>query len=512
MKNIKTIKTKGYPVVMIKYIKLIIKYVIGFALLLVVTYYVISYAKFDFEIPFLSRNIVDIDNINGAFDDDNFAVEVTTEPPEIDNLHNIVNPDDLINRTEPADVEETDVVETSEEGEPAVEINISPFPAADELIAKGYSKSDGVYERNSYDFAQIKLEYSNLSMSQTTMTSEGRLSVIEPFMDFILIRRGNDVTLCDSSGKIITEKLTLKMLKARDRSNKSIFWQTLIETDITIDENDEEVLTTWEIQRYFIYDGDMKTFLQTDYNPIYGDRGVPFMYPSYYGANRASNMSRFENNGKWGYLVSNTEEVAIAPAYDMTYNFSENVGIAYVWEQKGNWRGYYDYKRLYFLDEQGGAYNNSYFAPNEATPDHLGFFYFDKGLTRVYYRELDYQGRVTIEKDILVDKYGREFYVPEDYAIKAYSNGVILLEKDGYYGFMSYTGNWIAQPIFTYVQPFYEGVAVIGFTNGKKGLIDTQGNIIIKFHYDYISNCTGGIVALYDRNEGWTVLNKMRRR
>jgi hypothetical protein len=299
--------------------------------------------------------------------------------------------------------------------------------------------------------------------------------------------------------------------QTRDTNNKSVFYQT-VSTNVTdIDEEGMETVTQVYSFNYFIYDSNAKVFMQTDYDPVYGDRGVPFMYPSYYGANGVNNLTRYEDNGKWGYFTSDTRTIAIAPAYDMAYNFSENVGIAWVTEQRGTWREYFFYNKLYFLNEQGGVINNSYYAPETITSEHLGFFYFDKGLTRVFHREFDWSGQITVERNILVDKSGREFYIPEDYNIKAYSNGTILLEKDGYYGFMSYTGDWIAQPIFTYAQPFYEGVAVIGFANGKKALIDTQGNLIIKFQYDYITNCSGGTIALYDRNQGWTVLCKMRK-
>jgi hypothetical protein len=42
-------------------------------------------------------------------------------------------------------------------------------------------------------------------------------------------------------------------------------------------------------------------------------------------------------------------------------------------------------------------------------------------------------------------------------------------------------------------------------------LIDTQGNTIAKMQYDHIAGCTGGIVAMYERTAGWTILNKFRR-
>lgn len=500
-------------------IKLAAKYLTGFLLLTAITFYVISYANFEFEIPFFNRNISNSDNSNSMLNEDNSEPEIEVAT-EVENLQNIVNSDDLIEKTEP----NSDDIELPVEGG-NTENNSSLFGSVDELTAKGFYKSDGIYSPESssqlyeYNFAQVTLKYENLPQSKTIDTSAGKLNVIEPFMDYFLIRRPANMILCDWSGNIITdnlsyteEALTMKALQVRNIDNKPVFSQSHLESRVEFDPQlGVEVNVNSIVQRYYIYDDSTKTFLEIDYDPVYGDRGIPFMYPSYYGADGASNISRYERNGKWGYFAHDINTEIIGPHFDMAYNFNENFAVAYLWEEKGTWRGYYNYKRLYLLNEEGGYSNNSYYAPDEATYDHLGFFYFDNGLTRAYYREFDTEGRVTVEKDVLIDTEGDEFYVPADYTIKAYSNGMILLEKDGFYGFMSYTGEWIAQPIFTYAQPFHEGLAVIGFKDGKKGLIDTKGNIIIKFQYDYISECIGGTIAIYERNQGWIVLAKMRR-
>jgi hypothetical protein len=203
----------------------------------------------------------------------------------------------------------------------------------------------------------------------------------------------------------------------------------------------------------------------------------------------------------------------VAAQYDRAFNFRENTGAAYTttwtqWVQLGS--------RLFFHDETGRVLNNdtSFYAPDptDEETNHLGFYYFDHGLTRVISKRVNLARTASTEqREILVDKNWQEFYTPVDYKIKAYSNGMILLEKDGSFGFMNYLGEWIAQPIYTYAEPFYEGVAVIGMADGKKMLIDTQGNILARMQYDHIANCTGGIIALYEREAGWTILNKVRR-
>ena len=501
-------------------IKLLAKHLIGFALLTAIAYYVIAYANFEFELPFFVRDSTYSDDSDIVLYENNAEFEVTTEPAEVENLQNIVNPEVLVDTTEQNIDNDGYKAELSATDETVPENTASTFPSINDLTAKGFYKSDGVYSSQNtqykYEFAKVVPQYENLPTSRTIRTSAGRLNAIEPFMDYFMIRRPENVILCDWSGKIITEGLSydesdtaLKALKSRDITNNTVFSRTRTEI-VTEVIDDVETDVKYTVQTYFIYDSVAKVFMQTAFNPVYGDRGVPFMYPSYYGANGTNKWHRYEVDGKWGYMTSETQEIALTHDFDMAYNFNEGIGIAYRWEERGSWRGYYNYKRLYFLNEEGGYWNNSYYAPDEVTFDHLGFFYFDHGLTRAYYREFDAQGRITVERDVIVDKEGREFYLPADYNIKAYSNGVILLEKDGYYGFMSYKGDWIAQPIFTYAEPFSEGLAVIGFNGGMKGMIDTQGNIILKFQYDHISSCVGGTIAFHDSTHGWTVLAKMR--
>ena len=114
----------------------------------------------------------------------------------------------------------------------------------------------------------------------------------------------------------------------------------------------------------------------------------------------------------------------------------------------------------------------------------VGSFYFDEGYVRV--RQLDtdkYYGNpdwLIAEYDYLIDDYGRKFDIPADYTLVGYSDGVLLLERDGLYGYYSIEGRWIAQPIFTFARPFAEGLGVIGFAS----LIAIVGFLI----YCYSSN------------------------
>jgi hypothetical protein len=219
----------------------------------------------------------------------------------------------------------------------------------------------------------------------------------------------------------------------------------------------------------------------------------------------------------WGYVTADTGRQTVGHRYNRAFNFSEGIGITYQFVTGlGN--------RLFFYNQNGQQLlrnDQHFYAPdvNETTINHLGYFYFDHGLTRAYSRRVDHRTFEIATRELILQhridsrgfSYFAEFYIPGDYSVRAYSNGMILLEKDGYFGFMNYLGEWVAQPIYAFAQPFFEGVAVIGLANGKRALIDTQGKLLTRFRYDAITNCTGGIVALFERNEGWTVLNKVRR-
>lgn len=186
---------------------------------------------------------------------------------------------------------------------------------------------------------------------------------------------------------------------------------------------------------------------------------------------------------------------------------------------------------LYIIDEEGQMMftsrknfvsslkwieNEIYLEPLVRDISSLGSYYFDHGLIRIrrqtydryQYTEYDMY-MVGTDEDILVDEKGKEFYIPAGYTLEAYSDGMLLLSKDGKYGYMNYLGKWIVQPDLRNAAPFIEGVAAMQKKNGKYGMIDTEGNTVIPFRYSYISNVSSGLVAAYSDSEGWVIYTKM---
>jgi len=131
---------------------------------------------------------------------------------------------------------------------------------------------------------------------------------------------------------------------------------------------------------------------------------------------------------------------------------------------------------------------------------------------RVRRHLIDYYHRTKTadDMDLLLYENGEEFPLPGGYTLVGYADGAALLEKDGLYGFLDRTGYWIAQPIYTVASPFSEGLAVIGFEGGRQGMIDTEGNVILPFVYDYVSPCSSGVVVTVEKDHGWQIFQKLK--
>jgi hypothetical protein len=215
----------------------------------------------------------------------------------------------------------------------------------------------------------------------------------------------------------------------------------------------------------------------------------------------------------WGFK-DEKGRVAIDAQYKAVYTFSDN-GLAAVVGYNGELK-FIDtsgitiinpYGKILYLPEFDNRRSYDGFYPADTKlPENLGMYYFDHGLVRVRRQIKDnyFRKRVAIDRDYLIDKNGAYFDIPENYRLVAYSDGVLTLEKDGYYGYYSYRGYWIAQPIYTVCKPFVQGLGVIGFTGGKCAMIDTEGNVVIPFVFDYISQPSAGVIAAYSKHGGWT--------
>lgn len=115
--------------------------------------------------------------------------------------------------------------------------------------------------------------------------------------------------------------------------------------------------------------------------------------------------------------------------------------------------------------------------------------------------------KIVGDYETLMDISGNLFDIPEGYTLEGYSDGVLLLSKNGLYGYYSIEGKWIANPIYTFASPFIQGLAAVGYKDGTVGMIDTKGNIVLPFAFRYVSNVSSGLIAAYSDVNGWEIFN-----
>lgn len=222
-----------------------------------------------------------------------------------------------------------------------------------------------------------------------------------------------------------------------------------------------------------------------------------------------------ENGGLWGYKDA-AGNVVIEPSYLKAFNFNEN-GLAAVVTTDGTQVFINRYGQV-VLDAYGTIYYHrelyaydGWYPPEIYTEDNLGMFYFDSGLVRVRRKVVHYTYNHYIleDADTLIDSSGKTFNIPSGYTLEAYSEGVLLLSRDGKYGYMDVTGSWLTGLIYTYARPFHEGLAVCGFEEMYVGMIDREGNFAVPMVYDYLSDLSMGIFTAYSPALGWQVFAKL---
>lgn len=325
-----------------------------------------------------------------------------------------------------------------------------------------------------------------------------------------------------------------------------------------------------EGKEYYYLAADGRTFKKSDYNDATDNRGLYFDYPAYYGVTTKEDSKKqlqryYKETTEVITLVGKknkktTKTTTVTPSilwlyyelkdkkfdpdaetteypYVAAYNYSEGYAVVkkdFYWthkpEDKKKDPVKYTSRELTVIDETGkqklksrkGFLTSLNWFANEFYCDPLipditaiGSYYFDHGLLRIrrqYYDRYiytEYHNMVIgADEDILIYPDGTEFYIPPGYDMLAYSDGMILLEKDGQYGYMDYTGRWIIQPTLDGASPFVEGVAAMEM-DGEWGMMDTKGNVVIPFRYDYVSNASSGIVAAFSESDGWELYTKM---
>ena len=381
--------------------------------------------------------------------------------------------------------------------------------------------------RSYYDGAEEKVSYVRPDV-QSPLVPVYESTVVEVpavklYMGYLLLDDSAQTKLYTSDGLYLFSYRTAEYFPAytRDRQGNPVFYR---------------METTEEGEKYrAYYVVGAEGFLPSDYDDALDGRGVYFDYAPPYGitdsklirlVQKTTTVTTAEDGSEtaeqsrlWAFGYSPSWRRTTF-RYIAAYDFREDLAAVVDEEGKLFYIGTHGYQafttqRDYYYYER---YVREYLLPPLTSgPESIGFYYYDHGLVRARRQVVDWYGityidtlRVVVDEDVLLDTKGNDFPIPAGYDIIAYSDGVILLEKDGRYGYMDYTGAWIAPPIYNYARPFAEGVAVVGFDARVRMMIDTRGNIVIPAgEYTYISDVSGGVVAVWSTENGWEILHKM---
>lgn len=237
--------------------------------------------------------------------------------------------------------------------------------------------------------------------------------------------------------------------------------------------------------------------------------------------NEAGNAVTTEIDGKlysvetvlmWGYRDAEGTTV-IEPQFKTAYGFSpEGLAAAVDFED-----------RMIFIDRTGKivitlAHNETvyydknigmkvhqvYGEPISDSIESLGSYYFDRGYVMVRYIMRGTKSRkLFLTENRLLARNGTYFELPNGFSLVNYSDGAILLEKNGRYGFIDLDSGWITPAVYTSATPFVSGLSVVGNSEGKFGLINTEGEFVLPMYFDYISAPSSGTVAAYSEARGW---------
>jgi len=408
------------------------------------------------------------------------------------------------------------------------------------------------YTVNTHTVDKVQYVYpeNNSEHYATTVQVTEDRPAIALYMGYIIYDRGDKLFLINNRGVTLLSFDDTQTIPAytRDKNGVPLFYRNL-----------------WSAEKgmekiYYRLSEDEKSFILADYNDLLDGRGLYFDYPASYGipTNNTYLVAESEEAVKARLeaeaqrVAALTPEELAAEEEDRKVNKTVNAA-AYEYPRLGftRWdnnytglifRNAYNYSEglaavtadgdrqaLYFISQYGyiaasgsrTTYRKDYERyvieswrlPVSFGIESIGSLYFDHGLVRVRKQTMDYGAyisydniRIISDEDILIDKKGNVFPIPSGYVLKGYSCGVILLEKDGKYGFMDYTGDWIAQPVYSSATPFLGGLATLTTPDGRVGMIDTKGNIVLPFAYDAITSVSSGLVAAFHPEDGWQIL------
>ncbi len=332
------------------------------------------------------------------------------------------------------------------------------------------------------------------------------VKTLELYMGYILINSEDGVcALYDGEGELLVSDMGDKApANKRTASGEAVF------TDAS--------------GAYYVLSEETNEFVSVEENKIVS--ALEYDYPAYSFENEnGEQIYAVYDSAKKNYKYYNaaTSEQAIKTNYSYALSFDSN-GYAFVKTTGGtvciidsagkvvNQPSVYNYKCYPTPQSANQVYVRRYYelpyvkdisAIGSGTVDENGW---TRVRTRLIGRSESVYGKTLADYETIVNVFtGELFEIPKGYTLEGYSDGVLLLSKDGRYGYYSLEGKWIAHPIYTYASPFIQGLAVVGYEGGTLGMIDTKGNIVLPFAFSHISNVSSGLVSAYSESGGWEI-------
>ena len=153
-------------------------------------------------------------------------------------------------------------------------------------------------------------------------------------------------------------------------------------------------------------------------------------------------------------------------------------------------------------DSIDNTLSDIYYPPESRGIESIGYFYFCDGYIRVRVKN----GKNWEER--LMDTGCNLARTLNGYVIAGYSDGCILYERNGKYGFTTNSLNWITTPDLISAHPFTEGLAVVQTETGF-GMIDTTGAYVLPPVFEKVTPCSGCVFAAYSSGTGWSLFAKI---
>lgn len=313
---------------------------------------------------------------------------------------------------------------------------------------------------------------------------------LELYDGSFIVDRGDKLEFYSKDGNLISGNFTLSPFYRRDKNGNALY------TDGT--------------KFYFLSDNE---FVESDYVPDSDTRVIDYENTADFASDTSGNY--FKSDAETGlYAVFNSAGEKLTDYnYVKIYGYSEGLAAAVLTDGSISYLdtdGKVVFEGLISYRSMSDRYvHRIYCAPDTMGPESIGFIYFDNGLvmTRQKIADYVYLDNIISDSQTVLKTDGKKLGLPEDYLPVSSADGVVVAEKEGYYGVFSKDEEWVLHPKYEDIAPYFEGLAVVKY-DGKYGVYDTEGNEILPLLFDYISPVSGGKIVTYSEEFGFIVFEK----